>query len=57
VYFFPARTRTVRRFAKSRTMTVPRRTDVVVELHVSFMTQTVPRTVADAWRPLVRKRP
>lgn len=42
---------------KSRTITLPRATLVRVPSHRSVTVHTVPRTVAEAYRPLVRKRP
>src|SRR3954466_12761566 len=42
---------------KSRTATVPRETLVSVPSQRSVTVQIVPRTVADEYRPRVRKRP
>src|SRR3954453_8282834 len=46
-----------RRLLKSRTRTDPRLTLTGVVLHVSRTDHSVPRTVADAWRPRVRNCP
>ena len=48
----PALTTTFLRRAKSRTVTVPRLTRVVVDVQVSSTSQRVPRTVADEYEPL-----
>lgn len=53
----PARKSTVLRARKSRTTTLPRRTFVMVPSQRSETVQSVPRTVAELWRPRVRKRP
>jgi hypothetical protein len=45
------------RLTKSRTWTTPRLTVIFVLVHVSCVSHLVPRTVAAARRPLVRKRP
>src|SRR3954454_7458991 len=56
-YLWCAFTVTFLRSLKSRTVTVPRLTLVRVPAHVSFIVKAVPRTVAELWRPRVRKRP
>ena len=53
----PARTVMFFLRRKSRTMTVPRFTLVRVPSQRSVTSQIVPRTVAELFRPLVRKRP
>src|SRR5215208_4575961 len=56
-YFWPFLTVTVFFFTKSRTLTVPCLTEVVVPAQVSLVSHWVPRTVAELFRPRVRKRP
>src|SRR3954469_8171744 len=46
-----------RRRIRSRTTTEPCSTVVFVPEHVSVTRHFVPRTVAELWRPRVRKRP
>ena len=53
----PVRTITVLRLVLSRTATRPLWTLTSVPSQRSWMLQRVPRTVAAALRPLVRKRP
>jgi hypothetical protein len=54
---WPAFTVTVLLALKSRTRTVPRVTFVSVPSQRSWTSQIVPRTVAELYLPLVRKRP